>query len=505
MHTAPTRTARPRAALYLRLSESNEADRTESGDSASIGRQEKDLRDLCAREGWHVDDDHVYVDDGLSGRMARKNADAAATALRSGDVDVLVVWKWDRWSRQGLPALAALIDAIDARPDALFVAMHDGLRSDAPAWRLIASVLAEVARMEAENTSLRVSRAMRENRAAGRFTGGPTPIGYRSAPNPKGPGSILVLDPAESAAMTDAANSILAGASLYSVTRDLNASGVRPRRAARWSTQAVTQALTGTSIVGRVKVDGKVLMNPDGTPRQVFDPAIPVHLWRSVGATLAERRASRPSAGVRPRQARSRLLSGLATCSGCGAPLYVRTSTAGTQYYRCTAMSNGRECPASASVKAETIEAYVEQAVLRVAGPFALLRPVAVEADAADLADVLEAIEMTRAAFHPGADFAALAARMERLGARRDALEAAAAAAPAVIRLEETGETFGELWGLADGPTRREHLARVLERVEVRHTGRRGRPAPLSDERVSLVWSGADDPESDYLRGQWED
>lgn len=141
----------PRAALYLRLSES-------SDESASIGRQEADLRDLAEREGWAVAE--VLVDEGISGRRARANADRAVRLLREGVVDVLAVWKFDRFSRQGLGALAALLDALDARPSARFVALRDGLSSDAQAWRIVASLLAEVARMEAENTSMRVSSSV---------------------------------------------------------------------------------------------------------------------------------------------------------------------------------------------------------------------------------------------------------------------------------------------------------------------------------------------------------
>src|SRR6476620_11374883 len=163
---------RPAALLYLRLSQSDDA-------STSIARQEADLRVLADREGWDVAE--VIVDDGLSGGYARANADRALAMLREGAADVLAVWKFDRWSRQGLGAVAALIDALDANPKALFVADRDGLRSSQPAWRIIASVLAEVARMERENTKARVTSSIAALRRGGRYAGRNVPYGYTPA------------------------------------------------------------------------------------------------------------------------------------------------------------------------------------------------------------------------------------------------------------------------------------------------------------------------------------
>src|SRR4051794_20873542 len=109
-----------RAVLYLRISESDEA-------STSLVRQEADLRARAAREGWTVVD--VLSDDGISGGSSRAKAHRALEMLRGGDADVLAVWKADRWSRQGVRAVADLDDVLAQRPDARFIADQDGLDS----------------------------------------------------------------------------------------------------------------------------------------------------------------------------------------------------------------------------------------------------------------------------------------------------------------------------------------------------------------------------------------
>src|SRR5450755_1539038 len=100
--------------------------------------------------------------------------------LEDGSADVLLCWKLDRWSRQGLGSIAELIKVLDQRPGALFVAEQDGLSNDQPAFRMIAGILSEMARSESENTSLRVKSSITALKRAGRWSGGVVPFGYRT-------------------------------------------------------------------------------------------------------------------------------------------------------------------------------------------------------------------------------------------------------------------------------------------------------------------------------------
>ena len=200
----------PRAVLYLRLSEADEA-------STSIERQQSDLEALCLRRGWDIVT--VLMDSGLTGTRRREKADPALAMLASGEADVLAVWKLDRWSRMGLGAIADLIEVLDKRPGALFVAEQDGLSSDQPTFRLIAAILSEMARSESENTSLRVKSSIAALKRAGRWAGGTIPFGYKAVALAIGRG--LAVDPAEAAVVREMAGRAIAGQSLYSIMRDL--------------------------------------------------------------------------------------------------------------------------------------------------------------------------------------------------------------------------------------------------------------------------------------------
>lgn len=282
-----------RAVLYTRLSIADEND----GTSDSIQRQESDLRQFAATE--RLDVVRILADDGLSGRKARANADTALRMLDEGEADTLVVWKLDRWTRQGISAMGRLVDVLDRTPNAEFIAFKDGLRSSQSAWRLTAAVLSEIARTEADNTAMRVSAAIRANQQAGRFKGGTVPFGYRPAPALDGRGRTLVLHAPEVATIKRMAAWVLDGRPINALAELLAREGVpttrSPHRFATirgddptdlskgiWSWTAVASILTGDAVLGRVSVshmiDGKkswsLVLGADGLPIQPFPAAL---------------------------------------------------------------------------------------------------------------------------------------------------------------------------------------------------------------------------------------
>lgn len=148
------------AVLYLRLS-------AVVDDSTSLVRQEKDLRAEAKLRGWDVL--AVLADEGISGRKSRAKATEAVRMLAEAEADVLAVWKLDRFTRQGWDGLGELTKALDDRSHkalkrlcapALFVALQDGLTSDQSAFRMIAGVLSEVARSEADNAAKRITNSI---------------------------------------------------------------------------------------------------------------------------------------------------------------------------------------------------------------------------------------------------------------------------------------------------------------------------------------------------------
>lgn len=502
-----------RSILYLRLSVSDAND----GISDSIQRQETDLRAFAESEGLNVV--RVLADDGLSGRKARANADEALRMLDDGEADTLLVWKLDRWTRQGLGAIGRLVEVLDRRPSAEFVALRDGIRSSQPSWRLTAAVLSEVARSEADNTAMRVSAAIRANQQAGRFKGGTVPFGYRPAPHPSGRGRTLVLDAAEVATIQRMAAWVLEGRPINALTDVLAVEGVpttrSPYRLAQirgddpsgldkglWSWPAVAAILTGDAVLGRVSVgtpvpgtrrkDWSLVLGDDGLPIQPFPAALDAETSARLRARVKSTKV--PSGKPRrvPRQAR--LLSGLLWCGVCGQKLWV-TVRSGHPTYTCARKAGGT-CPGP-NMRAVLAEKAVVDTFLAERGQWPEARveeAVANHETAEQLARVQAAIDQTATQMtQDHADVPRLATELQALKSRRTELQAT----PATITrtLTPTGRTIAEAWADADDFTRRDLLVRFgLDRIDLLPTTIKGSNI-YQPERLVLHWIDWDAPE----------
>jgi site-specific DNA recombinase len=482
-----------RAVLYLRLSAIVE-------DSTSIARQEADLLALCEREGWAVE--RVLADDGKSGRKARANAAEALRMLRDREAEVLVTWKLDRWTRQGLSAIGDLVDTLDAAPGSLFVALQDGLRSDQAAWRLVAAVLSEVARTEADNTSARARSAIAYRKTVtGRFTGGGTiPFGYRSEPAHDGVGRILVPDLVEAAIVREVAEQLLdSSATVSGIAADLTARGVptskSPARKARyrgqdsdgldrgrWTASTIRSLWSSYSLLGRVSLGSDVVRDEDGLPATSWEPILDRVTLDQLRTRLGTDRQPRA-----PRARQARLLSGVVFCAYCDGKLYVTTSS-GQPVYRCSASWNGNSAPhPSPAVNAENLESYVTARFLAVHGDSPEVERIQSTADtstATALADVEAALrDATAALLSDDADSAALVRRLDALKSRRAQLRNT----PGEVSTElvYTGRTVADSWNAGTVDHRRTLLTQALDHLTVSAATRR---SGFDPSRVSLLW-----------------
>ena len=498
---------KPRAVLYLRLSVAQD-----EVQSDSIRRQETDLRALAEREGWDVV--RVLADDGLSGRKARANATEALRMIRDREADVLAVWKLDRWTRQGLGALADLVGVLDATPGSRFVALQDGLRSDQAAWRLVAAVLSEVARTEADNTSARVSASIRSNRADGRYVGGTVPFGFRPAPREGGGRTLKPFAP-EVAIIREFVDRILGGESQASMIYDLQRRGIPTTRSAyrlaqvngldpegldrgSWSYAGLNAVWTGESLLGRlsrsrpvVGPDGKtrkvweLVRDADGAPLVAYEPILDFATVERLRAHLRDPKNPQSRRGPR-RERRARLLSSLIFCDDCGQRLWVTTS-GGRTVYTCAIRAGRCSGP---NMKVENAERAVSEAYLAVAGSWPEVEEVeevTAPATVAALADVEAAIREALAELQSdGVDGPAILQRVETLKARRSELQATPSAV--TTRIVPTGRTISEAWENSDDDARRRMLALALDHVTLTPTATKGRTG-YHPERIKLGWN----------------
>ena len=164
-----------RCAIYTRVStdqgldqEFNSLDAQYEASSAYIKSQ--------AHAGWALIRSR-YDDGGYSGGSTdRPNLQQLLDDVRSGKIDVIVVYKVDRLTRS-LADFAKLVELFDAH-DVSFVSVTQQFNTTTSMGRLTLNVLLSFAQFEREVTSERIRDKIAASKRKGLWVGGPLPIGY---------------------------------------------------------------------------------------------------------------------------------------------------------------------------------------------------------------------------------------------------------------------------------------------------------------------------------------
>lgn len=149
-----------RAAIYTRVSS--------NGQNPKM--QESELVEYVKRRGWVVY--KVYTDKGISGAKQRRPAlDSLLNDCRRGRVDVLIVYKFDRFAR----SLKQLISGFELCKELGidFVSITEAVDTSLPAGELVFQIMGAVAQFERSLIVERVRAGLLHARAQGRRLGRP--------------------------------------------------------------------------------------------------------------------------------------------------------------------------------------------------------------------------------------------------------------------------------------------------------------------------------------------
>src|SRR5689334_59318 len=148
-----------RAAIYVRVSSSEQ--HTEA--------QERALREYVQRRGWELH--RIYRDKCTGATASRPGLDELLKDCRHRSIDVVVVWKFDRFARSlknliaGLELCRAL--GID------FVSVTEAVDTSLPAGELVFQMIGAVAQFERSLIGERVKSGLANAKAKGKLLGRP--------------------------------------------------------------------------------------------------------------------------------------------------------------------------------------------------------------------------------------------------------------------------------------------------------------------------------------------
>jgi len=148
-----------RVGLYARVS---------TFDQHTIPLQIRALREYAARRGWTI---AMQVKEVGSGAAQRELREKLLDAARRREIDVVLVWRFDRWGRSVADLLATLqeLDHLGVG----FVSLTEALDLTTPAGRAMAALLAVFAEFEREILRERVRAGLAHARQNGTRLGRP--------------------------------------------------------------------------------------------------------------------------------------------------------------------------------------------------------------------------------------------------------------------------------------------------------------------------------------------
>jgi len=148
-----------RVGLYARVS---------THDQQTIPLQTRALREYATRRGWTI---ALQVKEIGSGAIRRERRETLLEAARRRDIDVVLVWRLDRWGRSVTDLLATLQELEHLGVG--FVSLTEALDLTTPAGRAMAGLLAVFAEFEREILRERVRAGLAQARQNGQRLGRP--------------------------------------------------------------------------------------------------------------------------------------------------------------------------------------------------------------------------------------------------------------------------------------------------------------------------------------------
>src|SRR5512142_2254778 len=140
--------------------------RVSTNDQQTLAMQNRAMREYAARRGWTI---ALQVREVNSGAARRKAREKLLEAARRREIDVVLVWRLDRWGRSVTDLLATLQELEHLGVG--FVSLTEALDLTTPAGRAMAGLLAIFAEFEREILRERTRAGVAQARLNGKRLG----------------------------------------------------------------------------------------------------------------------------------------------------------------------------------------------------------------------------------------------------------------------------------------------------------------------------------------------
>ena len=341
-----------RAAIYARVSTSRQAR------DQSIEQQVERLKSHTQQEGWTLEEERVYLDEGYSGAsLNRPGLDALRDAAAMTEFDVLLVAAPDRLARKYVHQVL-LIEELQGR--GCRVEFVERPMSQDPNDQLLLQIRGAVAEYERTLITERMRRGRLAKLRAGQLLPWMrVPFGYRTNPErPRDPAGLRVEE-YEAAIVRQMFPWYLEhGATLGGIARRLTDGGIlTPTGKSGWSRGTVRGILRNPAYVGVAngnttrQVPAKARRSPllpvgpgvtnGRRPREEWIPVtVPAIVSQGTFEMVVEKLSHNRKCSPRNNKSHSYLRRTLVSCGACKQGSNARTTWDGRSYYVCRGRSS---------------------------------------------------------------------------------------------------------------------------------------------------------------------
>jgi site-specific DNA recombinase len=315
-----------RAAIYIRVSTQEQAD-----EGYSIPMQTERLKKYSEAKGWIVA--NTYTDPGYSGGNLERPALSKMTSdIKSGNIDLVLVYKLDRLSRSQKDTLY-LIEDVFLKNNVDFVSMNENFDTSSPFGRAMIGILSVFAQLEREQIKERMAMGHIGRAKDGYWHGGSgAPIGYDFVDGD------LIVNEYEAMQVREIFDLFLHGNTIHGIT-DIMKSKYSNRYSGWNNHGTVGKILKNTVYIGKIKYKEQEYQGQ-------HEPIISDDIFISTQKRYRELERGLTDSQKSPYKGKH-LLSGMIFCGNCGARYFTKcviSKKSGTYfYYICYSRDGNRE------------------------------------------------------------------------------------------------------------------------------------------------------------------
>jgi len=338
------------AAIYLRVST---ADQLEFSPEA----QKKALFDYAMKNNIYISDEHIYIDEGISGKRADKRPEfmkmIATAKSKPKPFEMILVHKFDRFARSREDSIVYKT-MLQREQNIKVISISEPL-DDSPMSILLESMLEAMAEYYSLNLATEVKKGMTVKAERGEYQTSP-PIGYDfDKINKK-----LVINETEAETVKLIFNEALAFMTTGRISKKLNMMGIKTKRGKMFDYMTVHYILNNPVYIGKARwtPTGRTrwdFNNPDTiVAKSNHEPIISETDFEAVNKIIASRKKIYPKYNT----ANKYFLSGLIKCGSCGSNL----ASACRKGLQCVNYNN-HKCFISHYIKINKLEKILKQQI----------------------------------------------------------------------------------------------------------------------------------------------